>query len=254
MDIKLIALDMDGTLLNDKEQISEENREAIKRAEEIGVKVVLSTGRDLLTCRDYAASLELSSYLVTVNGSEIYGPTGELIERNPVSHEQMKWMWDLSKEHGADFWALSCENLWRSEMPDDLTAHQWLKFGYIIRDNERRQKIMKILQEKGEFEVTNSSDINIEVNALGINKARGLKKVCKLLGITMDNVMAMGDSLNDMAMIKEAGLGIAMGNAQSIVKEAAKDITRKNTEHGVAHSIYKWVLDYSGYEKGLTHA
>lgn len=72
LDIKLIALDMDGTLLNEKCEVPEENREAIKEAMEKGIHVVLSTGRSLLTCRDYAQSLELSSYLITVNGSEIW--------------------------------------------------------------------------------------------------------------------------------------------------------------------------------------
>jgi 5-amino-6-(5-phospho-D-ribitylamino)uracil phosphatase len=243
MDIKLIALDMDGTLLNTKEEIPEENRAAIRKAEEKGVKVVLSTGRNLMTCRDYAASLELSSYLVTVNGSEIYGPTGELVERNLINKELMNWMWDISKKHQTGFWALSSDKIWRDEMPDDLTTYEWLKFGFNIEDDELREAVMKQLRERGELEISNSSPINIEVNALGINKARALHNVCKLLGITMDHVMAVGDSLNDIAMIREAGLGIAMGNAQEVVKEAADWVTGKNTDNGVAQAIQKWVLD-----------
>lgn len=76
-DIKLIALDMDGTLLDERHEVSEENRLAIKEAEKRGVHVVLSTGRSLKTARDYVISLKLSSYLVTVNGGEIWGPNGE---------------------------------------------------------------------------------------------------------------------------------------------------------------------------------
>lgn len=241
-EIKLIALDMDGTLLNDKHEVSEENRKAIRDAEKKGVKVVLSTGRSLKTARDYVISLELSSYLVTVNGSEIWGPDGQIVERNPVDTEHIKWMYDLSKQFKARFWAISSENNWNNQMPEDLLSQQWLKFGFHIEDNEIRAKVLKELEAKGLFEISNSSLVNIEVNALGINKAKGLQKVCSLLGISMENVMAVGDSLNDIAMITEAGLGIAMGNAQDVVKEAADDVTGSNTENGVAEAIKKWVL------------
>ncbi|PLR95079.1 Cof-type HAD-IIB family hydrolase [Bacillus sp. T33-2] len=241
-DVKLIALDMDGTLLNDHHEVSEENKSAIKEAEAKGATVVLSTGRSLNTCRDYAVSLELSSYLVTVNGSEIWGPSGELVERNQVSTDHMQWMWDLSKEHKTGFWAISTDGTWHDEMPEDFHGKQWLKFGFNIEDDLIREKIMNDLSARQAFEISNSSPVNIEVNAIGINKAKGLRNVCELLGISMDNVMAVGDSLNDMAMIKEAGLGIAMGNAQPAVKEAADWVTGTNNESGVAQAIRKWVL------------
>lgn len=241
-EIKLIALDMDGTLLDENHVVSEENRRAIKEAEKKDVKVVLSTGRSLKTARDYVISLELSSYLVTVNGSEIWGPDGELIDRKLVDPEHIKWMYDLSQQHDARFWAISSDNNWNNEMPDDLLSKHWLKFGFHIEEDEIREKVLRELEEKGLFEISNSSLLNIEVNAIGINKAKGLEKVCALLGISMDNVMAVGDSLNDIAMITEAGLGIAMGNAQTPVKEAADDVTGKNTESGVAQAIQKWVL------------
>lgn len=241
-EIKLIALDMDGTLLNDQHEVSDENRQAIKEAEKKGVKVVLSTGRSLKTARDYVLSLELSSYLVTVNGSEIWGPDGELVERTSVATEHIKWMHDLSRQHKTKFWAISSENNWNNEMPEDVLSQEWLKFGFHIEEDAIREKVLKELESKGLFEITNSSLVNIEVNAIGINKAKGLQKVCSLLGISMENVMAVGDSMNDIAMITEAGLGIAMGNAQETVKKAADGITGKNTENGVAQAIHKWVL------------
>jgi 5-amino-6-(5-phospho-D-ribitylamino)uracil phosphatase len=241
-DIKLIALDMDGTLLNEHHEVSDENIQAIKEVEKKGVHVVLSTGRSLKTARDYVISLQLSSYLVTVNGSEIWGPNGELVDRNLVSSEHIQWMYDLSRKHKAKFWAISSEENWNNNMPEDILSLEWLKFGFHIEEDEIRDKVLKELKDKGIFEISNSSLKNIEVNAFGINKARGLEKVCRLLGITMDNVMAVGDSLNDIAMITDAGLGVAMGNAQDAVKEASDDITGKNTESGVAQAIRKWVL------------
>jgi 5-amino-6-(5-phospho-D-ribitylamino)uracil phosphatase len=240
--IKLIALDMDGTLLNSKGDIPEENRAAIKEAKEKGIEVILSTGRSRLTAGDHADSLELNSYLITVNGSEIFGPDGESILRAPVDSNVMEWMWNLSQTHKTNFWATSCERVWMNEMPENIHDHEWLKFGFDISDDAIRELIQKELQSKGNLEITNSSLTNIEVNALGINKAKGILKVTELLDISMENVMAMGDSLNDIAMIKESGWGVAMGNAQDIVKETADAVTGTNDEAGVAQAIRKWAL------------
>ncbi|MGG1401061.1 Cof-type HAD-IIB family hydrolase [Bacillus salipaludis] len=240
--IKLIALDMDGTLLNDKGEVSKGNREAIKEAQEEGIYVVLSTGRSLRTCREHADSLELTSFLVTVNGSEIWDDKRELVERNLMNADLIQWMWELSKQHSTKFWAISTKQNWFNDMPEDLHSFEWLKFGFDIDDDEIREIIKKELQAKGEFELSNSTLKNIEVNPLGINKAKALKIVCERLGIDMENVMACGDSLNDIAMIKEAGLGVAMGNAQEIVKETAEWVTAANNEDGVAKAIRKWAL------------
>ncbi|MDQ6597382.1 HAD family phosphatase [Bacillus salipaludis] len=240
--IKLIALDMDGTLLNDKGEVSVGNREAIKEAQAKGIYVVLSTGRSLRTCREHADSLELTSFLVTVNGSEVWDEKRELVERNLMKADLIQWMWELSKQHNTKFWAISTERNWFNDMPEDLHSFEWLKFGFDIDDDEIREIINKELQSKGEFELSNSTLKNIEVNPLGINKAKGLKMVCERLGIDMENVMACGDSLNDIAMIKEAGLGVAMGNAQEIVKDTAEWVTAANNEDGVAKAIRKWAL------------
>lgn len=243
VEIKLVALDMDGTLLNNKGVVSLANRQAIKSAKDKGVIVVLSTGRSLLTCRDHADDLELSSYLVTVNGSEIWDENRELVERNLVNPEHIKWMWELSNQHKAKFWAINTVGTLHNELPEDFQNFEWLKFGFSIDDDATRGLVLNELTAKGVFELTNSTLKNIEVNAAGINKARGLSVVCARLGIDMKNVMAVGDSRNDLMMIKEAGLGVAMGNAQEVVKEEADWITSTNEEDGVAKAIQKWVLE-----------
>ena len=243
VEIKLVALDMDGTLLNNKGQVSKANREAITAAKDKGVSVVLSTGRSLFTCREHADDLELTSYLVTVNGSEIWDGNRELVERNLVNPEHIQWMWELSKQHKAKFWAINTVRTLHNEMPEDLHNWEWLKFGFSIDDDATREVVLKELTAKGKFELTNSTLKNIEVNAAGINKARGLTIVCMRLGIDMKNVMAVGDSRNDLMMIKEAGLGVAMGNAQDIVKKEADWVTATNEADGVAKAIQKWVLE-----------
>ncbi|WP_454870819.1 Cof-type HAD-IIB family hydrolase [Priestia megaterium] len=241
-EFKLIALDMDGTLLNNQQEISKENREAIAKAQEQGVHVVLSTGRSLSTCREYAQSLELSSYLITVNGSEIWDESGQLVERKLIDASHIEKMWNLTQEHKLNFWAVTTDKVWRDEFPEDIASQEWLKFGYDIPDDALREEVLKQIAGISDFEISNSSLTNLEINALGINKAKGIMTVCERLGISMDEVIAMGDSLNDMAMIEAAGCGIAMGNAQEAVKEAADWVTDTNVNNGVAKAISHWVL------------
>ncbi|MBU3569804.1 Cof-type HAD-IIB family hydrolase [Priestia aryabhattai] len=241
-EFKLIALDMDGTLLNNQQEISEENRAAIAKAQEQGVHVVLSTGRSLLTCREYAQSLQLSSYLITVNGSEIWDESGQLVERKLIDALHIEKMWNLTQEHKLNFWAVTTDKVWRDEFPEDIASQEWLKFGYDIPDDALREEVLKQIAGISDFEISNSSLTNLEINALGINKAKGIMTVCDRLGISMDEVIAMGDSLNDMAMIEAAGCGIAMGNAQAAVKEAADWVTDTNVNNGVAKAISHWVL------------
>ncbi|MBK0006394.1 MULTISPECIES: Cof-type HAD-IIB family hydrolase [Priestia] len=241
-EFKLIALDMDGTLLNNQQEISEENRAAIAKAQEQGVHVVLSTGRSLLTCREYAQSLQLSSYLITVNGSEIWDESGQLVERKLIDASHIEKMWNLTQDHKLNFWAVTTDKVWRDEFPEDIASQEWLKFGYDIPDDALREEVLKQIAGISDFEISNSSLTNLEINALGINKAKGIMTVCDRLGISMDEVLAMGDSLNDMAMIEAAGCGIAMGNAQEAVKEAADWVTDTNVNSGVAKAISHWVL------------
>lgn len=242
-DIRLIALDMDGTLLNSNEEISEENKRVIARAKELGIHIVLSTGRNFATVHEFAEELELNSFLVTVNGGEIWDSSGNLLERNLLQVEQIKMMWDLKNLHNTKFWAITVDKIYRNEFPDEKTiaSYEWLKFGFDVEDDNARKIIMDEL-EKNKLQVTNSSPTNLEVNPYGISKAKALEKVCERIGITMENVLSMGDSMNDIAMITSAGIGVAMGNAQEIVKEAADWITDTNDNDGVAKAIQRWVL------------
>ncbi|MBP3951013.1 HAD family phosphatase [Bacillus sp. YZJH907-2] len=240
--MQLIAIDMDGTLLDHEHKISIENRKAIKAAQDKGIHVVISTGRTRMTLDDLIESLSLDSYLITVNGSEIWDASRQLVDRQILSTDLVEYMWELKQKHQTECWAASVGNVWRETFPEDFTSHEWMKFGFNIEDDQLRQIILEELSENQLLEVTNSSLTNLEVNAGGVNKARAIEKVCGLLGLTMNQVMALGDSLNDLAMIKEAGIGVAMGNAQPIVKEAADWVTVTNEESGVAEAIKKWCL------------
>lgn len=239
MDIRLIALDMDGTLVNHEGEVSPENAQAIQRAKEKGIHVVLSTGRSLFTCRDISDELGRSSYLVTVNGGEIYDHEYNLVDSIPLDLDLVKQLWKLKEEHDVYFWSSTSQGLFNTNDPFDqeIDTYNWLKFGFDIQDDDVRKVMMDELVKNEALEITNSSPTNIEINPAGVNKAAALVKVCKWLDLSMEQVMAVGDSMNDIAMIREAGFGVAMGNAQEAVKEAADWVTGINTDHGVAQAI-----------------
>ncbi len=237
----MIALDMDGTLLNNQHQVSDVNKTAIKRAQDNGVEVIISTGRHYQTSSIIAKELGLH-YLITVNGSEIWTMHGDLIARQTLDPSIVMKLVKLREEHQTWAWLASVDKIWRGETPEDIEAHEWLKFGFDTDAPEIKEKINQTLSEWEDVEVSNSSLTNIEVNAVGVNKAAAIEKVCERIDITMDQVMTAGDSLNDIKMIELAGLGIAMGNAQEPVKKAADWVTASNDEDGVALAIEKWVL------------
>ncbi|MFS0840113.1 Cof-type HAD-IIB family hydrolase [Paenibacillus sp. UNC499MF] len=241
---KLVALDMDGTLLNEEKQVSPANREAIYAALEAGVTVIFSTGRGVQSALPYAEELKLETPIVSVNGSEVWKAPHDLLKRTLLDLDLVRRMYDLAIEHDTWYWAYSVEGMYnRDNWAEDITKPQWLKFGFYTENKESLEIIRGELARWGELEITNSHPDNLELNPKGISKASGIEEVCKLLGIEMSQVIAMGDSENDIAMIRAAGLGVAMGNAQEGVKRIADLVTVSNDEDGVAKIIQEYVLD-----------
>ncbi|SHF89979.1 Cof-type HAD-IIB family hydrolase [Ornithinibacillus halophilus] len=241
-DIKLIALDMDGTLLNRDHEVTDYTKEVIGKALNQGVQVVLSTGRWLESCYPYAESLQLQSFLVTCNGGEIWTMNKELVEQHLLKTEDIEKMWHLAIEMGVSPWMISTTELFHNNRPDDFYTHEWLKFGCNSNDMGKLDDFNKELSYMEGLELTNSLPTNVEVNPEGVSKSRALRRVCKELGITMENVLACGDSLNDIKMIQDAGVGVAMGNAQEAIKKVANHVTDTNNNDGVAKAIEKYVL------------
>lgn len=244
---KMIALDMDGTLLTEDKRISEENKTAIRMATDAGVTVIFATGRGIQNVMPYADELQLHSPLVTVNGSEVWRDLGKLHERHTLNVELVRRMHGLGLHYGTWFWAYSVGDIFNRDRwleDNELDEKQWLKFGYYTENTESLASIRAEIESWDLLEITNSHPLNIEMNPKGINKARGIRQVCEILGIDMSQVITMGDSLNDAQMIQEAGLGIAMGNAQEEVKRIADRVTVSNEEHGVAQIIREYILAY----------
>lgn len=240
---KLLALDMDGTLLNDNHEISLETTKWIHKAMQEGIHVCLSTGRAASSALPYGQELGLETPMVTVNGSEVWKSPRELWRRHLLDKELIRQMKAIADEADSWCWAYTTEGLFNTEKwPDSLDGFEWLKFGYNTENDELRHEILIKLQNLGGLEITNSSPTNLEINPEGISKESGVKEVCGLLGITMDEVVAVGDSLNDLAVIQAVGLGVAMGNAQETVKEAADLVVASNNDDGIVEVIRDHIL------------
>lgn len=241
---RLLALDMDGTLLNDEQIITPTTVKSLQKAVDAGVHVCLSTGRAFTSAFPYAEQLGLETPMITVNGSEVWRAPHEIYRRSLMDPMLVKQMYELAKEDDIWFWAYSTEKVHKQDNWDgDVTGREWLKFGYHTEDDELRHKLLLRLQDMGGLEITNSSPHNLEINPLGVNKAAGILEVCKLLGLDMSQVIAVGDSLNDLAAIQQAGLGVAMGNAQKTVKEEADAVVANNNNDGIAEVIQKYIFN-----------
>jgi 5-amino-6-(5-phospho-D-ribitylamino)uracil phosphatase len=240
---RLVALDMDGTLLNEEQRVTEETAHWIGEAMRSGIYVCLSTGRGFQSAVPYAEQLQLDTPMITVNGSEVWKKPHVLLHRTLMESEQVKRLRELAIKHDTWYWGYTVEGVFNKEKwVDDEQAREWLKFGYYTEDDAAREAVIERIPAIGEFEVTNSHPCNLELNPRGVSKATGIAKVCELLGIRMSEVVAVGDSLNDIAMIQAAGLGVAMGNAQEEVKRAADAVVYSNNEDGVAQVIREYVL------------
>ncbi|TYP71353.1 Cof-type HAD-IIB family hydrolase [Paenibacillus methanolicus] len=245
--IKLVALDMDGTLLNDVQEVSEQNALWIRKALDAGVLVCFATGRGFRSALPYAEQLGLDTPMITVNGGEIWRKPHVLHRRSLMPAATIKRLHEVALKHGsAWYWAYTVDGIFNKEKwiapANDYESHHWLKFGYYTEDDAIRQSIYEETSGWGGIEITNSSPWNWEMNPEGVSKASAIRELCGVLGIDMSEVATMGDSLNDIAMIREAGLGVAVGNAQEAVKRAADAVIVKNTEHAVAHLIEHYVL------------
>lgn len=241
--VQLIALDIDGTLLNSDGHISLYTEQVIKEALQKDIHVVLSTGRPLQLCADIANKLNITDYIITNNGAEIWKDQQNVISRHLMDPKIVKQLWMFGSDNDLLTWMVTPEKLFRhSTRPASFYDFDWLKFGFGHLDEE----IIKVLNYKlanyDDLEVTSSSINNIELNKKGVNKGKAIKTVCDNLNISLNNVMAIGDNLNDLQMIKDVGLGVAVSNATEELKQTAKFVTSSNDEDGVAKAIKRFAL------------
>lgn len=271
--IKMIGLDLDGTLFNNKKEILPYTREVLQRAIDKGIVVLVATGRPWSGIPDELKDLTGMRYAVTSNGARVIETKTQkaLIEhllpvekakkiletarkydtlqevyfenRGYIEEEQFEKIYQYHKD--PHMWKYVRST--RITVPDIMTFLGQLnkpvdKTQILFADMEERERAWKELEQDKEIVLVGSLGYNIEINGAGVNKGRALVELGKILGIEREEIMACGDGDNDEAMLKEVGLGVAMENAEEQVKKAADYITGTNEEEGAAKAIEKFVL------------
>lgn len=238
MNWKLIALDMDGTLLGAGGTVSDMNKQALADARQAGVEFTLTTGRHRTLVTPFLPLLDLQVPFVTSNGSEVWSPNGELLSRSAFTHEQFLYLRNAADERGFAYWPETdqCEYT-HSCCPKEAASHTWIKFVVDCGTEAGLQELRRLFEQDGRFELSSAHRTKLDINPKGISKASGLAVVCSKLSLRPEQVIAMGDGLNDAEMLCWAGIGVAMGNASDEVKRCADKVTANNTEHGVALAI-----------------
>lgn len=241
--IQLLALDLDGTTLTDDKRITENTKNWIQKAVKSGVTVIFATGRGYPTAIDYWKDLKLTGPMVFTNGAEVWAGPEKILERHFIRKEDIEWIYEIANDAGAHFWGYSEDRLvHKKDWTDECFNEQWLKFGISHKDIRIIENLRDILRKRKTITITNSMPNNIEVSYTGISKKTGVETVCQLLGISLDQVMAIGDGQNDKALIEAAGLGVAMENADEDLKKVADVITDTNEADGVAKAIEKYIF------------
>ncbi len=270
MSIKLIAIDIDGTLLNNQHQVTKEVHEALKKAEAQGVKIVLCTGRPITGVKGLLKELDLykeSDFVITYNGSLVQAThTNEIISKFGLSHEDYLEIDLLARKLGVHLHSETEDTMYTSnrdispytileahlvdmplkfrtpeEMTADLSIIKMMMIDEPALLDEIIPKIPADFLEK--YTVVKSTPFFLEILNKEVDKGAAVERLAKHLGLEQSEVMAIGDNENDLTMIQYAGLGVAMENATENVKNSAKVITTSNDAHGVAVAIEKYVLN-----------
>lgn len=266
---KLIALDMDGTLLTTDKKVSERTKSAIKAAEEKGVKIVLASGRPLIGLNRYLEELELTKdedYVLSFNGGLVQNTnTEEIVSKVSLKGSDLKYIYEISRELNINIHAFSAKDGLITPKNSEYTEHEAKINGIDINikdfnevdDDEDIIKVMMIdpqeildpaierLPEEvyKKYSVFKSAPFFLEFTHKEVDKGLGLKRLGEHLGIKKEEIIACGDACNDLSMVKYAGLGVAMDNAVPEVKEVADYITASNNDDGIAKVIEKFILN-----------
>ena len=273
--IKLIAIDMDGTLLNEKKHIDKAQKEAIHEAVEAGIKIVLCTGRPLYGILPFYEELglhelDLEGYVILNNGCSIHKTKDwKLIDQVNFTSDDIEYLYKFSESYDINFTLVNDTyyfNIGRKPT-DELIKDAGFVFSDITdisleEAKSGKHKIMKIMflgnpeimadfQKENEYILKDkyssvlSQPYVYEILPKGNNKGTGLKKLAKKLGIRQKEIMAIGDGNNDIEMFEYTNYSVAMENGTELAKKAAKYQTDSNENDGVAKAIRKYALNNS---------
>ena len=284
--IKLIASDMDGTLLNHNHKIPKENVELINYAKNQGIEFVVATGRAYYEALPALNEENINCDVISFNGGIVYDKNGNIISIIPMLPKDLYYTIEILKSFNISYQLYTKNTIYTTSIETDINAYidlirsngyepdvehlraeaqQKLEVGYITEvenielylnekenppikiiaisnDISKLENAAKLLSENTSISVTSSGANNIEIMHKNATKGTALKEIAKIYGINLENAVAIGDNLNDQAMLDIVGYSVAMKNGNIKLKEQAKYVTEKtNSEGGVADTIFKLI-------------
>ena len=269
MKYKLLVLDVDGTLLNDEREISKRTLAALLKVQQMGVRIVLASGRPTYGLMPLAKTLELGNYggfVLSYNGCQIIkAQNGEILFERLINPEMLPYLEKKARKNGFAIFTYHDDTL-ITDSPDNeyIKNEALLNNLKIIKEDEfstaidfapckcmlvsDKEKALIGLEQHwekrlaGTLDAFRSEPYFLEVVPCGVNKANTLGALLEHLGVTREEVIAVGDGVCDVTMLQLAGMGVAMGHSQDSVKVCADYVTASNEEDGVALAVEKLIL------------
>ncbi len=262
MNYKMIAIDLDNTLLTSEKKVDRETADLIKKADTAGKKVVLATGRMFEAAVPFLEELELDTPLITYNGALVKDVNRKVIQKSLISEDLTKEIIKFAEDYGLHIHNYSDGNYyyrWENKYAKDyvettgisgietrVELQNYIKDPalklLIIEDEKKRREYFKTELNKfyrNRLSISSSMESFIEITASSVNKGRALAEIADSYNILPEEIIAVGDGYNDLSMLEMAGLGVAMENAPEEIRSKADRITQSNDKQGVAK-----VLEY----------
>lgn len=265
---KAIALDIDGTITNSKKEVTQKTKQAIENAYKEGKVVILASGRPTAGIHHIAREINLEEqggYILAFNGARIINyKTKEVIYQNVLPQEMIPILYKEAVDHGVgiityegDEVICGCNHdkyidieayINKIHVTDVDNFDQYVTFDVnkclMTAEPEILERMEIEMKEKygDKLSIFRSEPFFLEYMPQNVDKANSLSHLLEHLGLIKEELIACGDGFNDLSMIQYAGLGVAMDNAQDIVKENADIVTKSNDDDGVAHVINEYLL------------
>jgi HAD superfamily hydrolase (TIGR01484 family) len=240
-DIKLIVLDIDGTLLNNAHELTPRTETALKAAMEKGIQIVLATGKTVASARDLVKRLNLTTPGVYVQGTSVHDAGGNVTHQQTLSADVARQLITFAEDRGFTVAIYSGSRVIMRRLTGlekTLTEHH-------EPEPEAAGALQNILDETpvNKLIVFNRGEGHLEILPAGASKGAGVKSVLRDLKVPTEQVMAVGDGDNDIEMLQLVGVGVAVENATPKLKEVAKHVVASNDADGVAEAIERFVLN-----------